>query len=203
MYDEKLADIQYPIHEPLQRRWSPRAFADRPIERDKLIMLLEAFRWAPSSYNDQPWSLIVATKDEQTVYAQLLSCLIEFNQQWAKQAPLLMLSIAKLEFENGKSNRHAHHDVGAASENLVIQATVMDLFVHQMAGFDVEKAIELFQIPQGYEPMAMIAIGYRGDVQTLSEELQNRDLAIRNRKSLKEFVFTDSWGKPSPIALKV
>lgn len=138
---ENLAETQYTVHELIRGRWSPRAFSNRTVERDKLLSLLEAARWAASSYNEQPWSLIVATQDQPSEYARLLSCLVEFNQSWAQSAPVLMLSVAKLHFDrNGKENRHAFHDVGAAASNLATQAIALDLFVHQMAGFDAQKA---------------------------------------------------------------
>lgn len=197
---EKPAETKYPIHDLLRRRRSPRAFADRRVEPEKLRSLLEAARWAPSSYNEQPWSFIVATKENPIEYERLLSCLVEGNIQWAQRAPVLMLSVAKLYFDrNRKGNRHAFHDVGLAIENLVIQATALGLFVHQMAGFHVEKARELFNIPDGYEPVAMMALGYLGDSETLPDQLRERELAPRTRKPLKEFVFTGYWGQTSPL----
>ena len=132
----KVAETRYPIHELLRERWSPRAFADRMVEPEKLRSLLEAARWAPSSSNEQPWSFIVATKEHAGEYERLLSCLVEGNVRWAQHAPVLMLSVATLVFErNQKPNRHAFHDVGLAVENLIIQGTALGLFVHQMAGF--------------------------------------------------------------------
>lgn len=197
---EKPAEITYPIHDLLRRRWSPRAFSDRMIEPEKLRSLLEAARWAPSSFNEQPWSFIVATKENETEYNRLLSCLTEGNIPWAQHASVLMLSVAKLHFDrNRKGNRHAFHDVGLAVENLVIQATALGLFAHQMAGFHVEKARELFNIPEGYEPVAMMALGYLGDAVTLPEQLRERELAPRSRKPLETFVFTGSWGQTSPL----
>ena len=199
---EKLTETQYTVHDLIRGRWSPRAFSNRTVERDKLLSLLEAARWAASSYNEQPWSLIVATKDQPSEYARLLSCLVEFNQSWAQSAPVLMLSVAKLHFDrNGKENRHAFHDVGAAASNLTTQAIALDLFVHQMAGFDAEKARSQFNIPNDHEPVAMIAIGYLGDPQTLPEALQAQELAPRTRKLLTEFVFTGAWDQASDLVI--
>lgn len=195
----KLANTQYPIHDLLRKRRSPLAFSNLPVEPEKLNSLLEAASWAASSYNEQPWSFIVATKDNQEEFNRLLSCLAEGNQGWAQNAPVLMLSVAKLNFQkNGKENRHAFHDVGAASTSMAIQAAAMDLYLHQMAGFDVAKASEVYGIPEGYEPVAAIALGYRGDTQMLPENLQQRELAPRSRKPLNDFVFTGSWGQTSP-----
>ncbi|MBW4540612.1 MAG: nitroreductase family protein [Myxacorys chilensis ATA2-1-KO14] len=193
---DKTADTQYPIEEVLQHRWSPLAFSDQPVEPEKLSSVLEAARWAASSFNEQPWSFIVATKDHKAEFDRLLGCLAEGNQEWAKTAPVLMLSVAKLHFErNGVENRHAFHDVGAAAANLAIQATALGLVIHQMAGFDVAKARETYNIPDGYEPVAAIALGYLGDPHTLSDKLQQRALAPRTRKPLHDFVFSGQWNQ--------
>jgi nitroreductase len=192
----KASETQYPIEELLRHRWSPLAFSNQPVEREKLCSVLEAARWAASSFNEQPWSFIVATKDNQAEFDRLLNCLAEGNQEWAKNAPVLMLSVAKLYFErNGVENRHAFHDVGAATASLAIEATALGLYVHQMAGFDVSKARETYSIPEGYEPVAAIALGYLGDPQSLSERLLKRELAPRTRKPLSEFVFFNSWNQ--------
>lgn len=197
---DKSAQTEYPIEDLLRQRWSPLAFSDRMVEPEKLHTLLEAARWAASSFNEQPWSFIVATSDNQTEFERLLSVLAEGNQEWARNAPILMLSVAKLHFErNGKQNRHAFHDVGAASATLAIQAAVVGLFIHQMAGFDVAKAQEIYSIPSGYEPVAAIALGYIGDPQTLSEKLLQREKALRTRKPLEEFVFSGSWNQTFPL----
>lgn len=192
---EKPANIQFHVHELLSRRWSPRAFADRPVEREKIQRLLEAARWAPSSFNEQPWAFIVATTDHPVEHQTLLSCLKEGNQIWAKKAPLLMLTVAKLHFDhNGQANRHAYHDVGLAVGNLVVQATAMDLVVHQMAGILPDHIRECYSLPAGYEAVTGIAIGYQGDSQILPDSLREKESAPRSRKSLREFVFSGNWG---------
>ena len=197
---EKPADARYPVHDLIRRRWSPRAFADRPVEPEKLRSLLEAARWAPSSFNEQPWSFIIATRENREEFERMLSCLVEGNVAWTKNAPVLMLSVAELKFERtGKPNRHAFHDVGLAAENLVIQATALGLVVHQMAGIHVEKAREVYHIPEGYEAVAGIAVGYPGDPATLPEPLREREQALRARKPLESFVFTGRWGQASPV----
>jgi nitroreductase len=200
----KIAQTQYPVHDLIQRRWSPRAFADRPVPGDHLCRILEAARWAPSNSNEQPWSFVVATKENTADYERLFGCLVPGNQLWAHQAPVLMLSVAKLVFEEDQSpNSHALHDVGLAVENLVIQALALDLFVHQMAGFEVEQAREVCHLPPGHEPVAMIALGYLGDPNTLPEKLRARELSTRSRKVLAEFVYAGRWGKPSPLVTPV
>ncbi|BAY76526.1 Nitroreductase family protein [Nostoc sp. DSM 114161] len=198
---EKLALNEYPVHDLIRHRWSPRAFADRPVEGDKILSLLEAARWAPSSYNYQPWNFIVATKEDETEYNRLLSTLVEFNQGWAKNAPVLILAVARVQSDEGKTLRHAFHDVGLAIENLTIQATAFDLAVHQMAGFDADSARKQYQIPKDYEPVTALAIGYPGDPQSLGDGLRDRELAPRTRKPLQEFVFSGQWGNTSPLLI--
>src|SRR5690348_17841586 len=156
---EKPAETKYPIEDLIARRWSPRAFEERLVESEKLKSLFEAARWAPSSSNEQPWRFLAATKDNQSDYDKLFSCLSEGNAKWVFRAPVLMLSVASLFFEDdGKPNRHALHDTGLAAENLVLQATALGLQAHQMAGYDVEKARRQCQIPSGFNLVAMIAV---------------------------------------------
>jgi len=198
---EKPADTTYPIEPLLQQRWSPRAFAERPVEPEKLLRLWEAARWSASCTNQQPWYFIVATKEDPVEYARLLSCLRENNQQWASSAPVLMVSVAKLAFDmNDQPNRYAFHDVGLAVANLIFQATALGLYVHQMAGFYPDRARELYGIPEGFEPVAGIVLGYPGDPAILSEELRQRELAPRTRKPLESFIFQGAWGQTSSLA---
>ena len=196
---EKPAETQVPIHDLLRRRWSPRAFAERPVEPNAVLSLLEAARWAPSSSNEQPWRFVVATKDQPVEYDRLLACLVEGNRKWAFRAPVLILSVACMNFEDeGKPNRHAVHDVGLATENLLLQATALGLVAHPMAGFDIEKAQTDLKIPSGYEPVAMIAVGYPGELSVLPDYLQQRELKPRERKTLAEIAFSGQWGHSLP-----
>lgn len=193
---EKPAETAYPIHELLRRRWSPRAYSDRRVEPDTLRSLFEAARWAPSSSNEQPWSFVTATKDDEAAYRLLFECLKEGNKKWAHRAPVLVLSVAHMRFEDdGTENRHAYHDTGMAVFSLVIQAQSMGLVVHQMAGFDEEKARKDLKVPEGYEPVAMIAIGYPGDPTQLSDRLRGRELKPRERHPVDRFVFAQEWGR--------
>jgi len=197
---EKPAVTQYPIHDLLRKRWSPRAFSDRAVESDVMRSLLEAARWAPSSSNEQPWSFIVATRDNEAEHGRLVSCLVDGNVPWAQRAPVLMVSVARMSFEDeGKPNRHAFHDVGQAVADLSVQATALGLVVHQMAGFYPDKARELYGIPKEFEPVAALALGYPGDPESLPERLRKRELAPRERKPLTEFVFAERWGKTASI----
>jgi len=186
----------YPVHPLLAERRSLRAFSPRTVEPEILGSLLEAARWAPSCANEQPWSFIVAVKDDKPNFDRLLSCLIDFNLEWARHAPVLILSIARMIFQStGKPNRHAFHDVGLATAALTVQATASGLVVHQMAGFDVEKARREFSIPQDHEPVAVSAIGYPGNPADLPEKLRQKELAPRHRKPLADFVFERGWGR--------
>ena len=194
----------YPIHPLLAERRSLRAFSPKTVEPEILGSLLEAARWAPSCANEQPWSFLVAVKDDKPEFERLLGCLIEFNLDWAQNAPVLILSVARMIFQStGKPNRHAFHDVGQAIASLTVQATASGLVVHQMAGFDVEKARREFAIPQDHEPVAVTAIGYPGNPADLPDKLRQKELAPRQRKPLADFVFERSFGQPAAWTRKV
>jgi nitroreductase len=197
---DKPADTQHPIHDLLAKRWSPRAFADRPVAPDILKSLWEAARWAPSSANQQPWSFLVATKDDPKEFGRMLECLVEGNQIWAKQAPVLMVSVAAKLDRDKDPNAHAWYDVGQAVADLSVQATAMGLFVHQMAGILPDKIRELYQIPDTHEPVTGIALGYPGTLEQLSDKLRQRETAPRTRKPIGEFVFAGRWGQTSKLA---
>jgi len=197
---EKPATPQFPIHDLLARRWSPRAFSDRPVAPDVLRSLWEAARWAPSSANVQPWSFIVATRDDRQEFGRMLGCLVEGNQVWAKEAPVLMISVAAKLDRDKDPNPHAWHDVGQAVADLSVQATALGLFVHQMAGILPDKIRELYQIPDSHEPVTGIALGYPGTPEQLPDKLRQRETAPRTRKSIGEFVFSGRWGQTSQIS---
>jgi len=189
------APTSVPIHDLLQYRWSPRAFSDKVVPPEILHALFEAARWAPSSSNYQPWAYIVGAKDHADDFGKILSTLVEFNAGWAKNAPVLVMSVAQTRVpKDGSPNRHAFHDVGSASAQLTFEANSRGLLVHQMAGFDANKAREVFSIPPDWDAVAVMAIGYPGDPQTLSDKLRDRELAPRTRKPLSEFVMTGTWG---------
>ena len=200
---EKRASTDYPISELIAERWSPYAFDNRLVPDADLRSLFEAACWALSFYNEQPWSYIVATRDNSEQFQRLLSCLVDANQVWAQAAPVLALGVVSLKFaRNAKDNRAAVHDLGLASGNLVLEATARGLFVHQMIGILPDRAREIYGIPEGYEAWTGIAIGYRGDPTSLPDPLRERERAPRQRKPLQEFVFNGKWGNPSPLVLK-
>lgn len=199
----KAAAAAHPIHPLIQHRWSPRAFAEQTVEPEKLLSLLEAARWAASGGNGQPWHFIVGARGTAT-HGKLVEALREGNLPWAAQTPVLMLTVAKTmtgsgQPNGGQPNRHALYDVGLAVANLTVQAATLDLFVHQMAGFYPEKARELFAIPEGYEPVTMVAVGYLGDPETLNEIMRERELSPRVRRPLQEFVFEEEWGQTAAL----
>jgi nitroreductase len=197
------APTEHPVHDLIAHRWSPRAFSGQPIPPDILRSLFEAARWAPSSSNEQPWAFIVTTSDDQENHANMLSTLVEFNQGWAKHAPVLAIAVSEMAFaRTGKPNRNAFYDTGSAVAHLSMEATSRGLFVHQMAGFDPQKAIDLLQIPSGWEPIAAFTIGYPGDLESLPESLRQREVAPRERKPLGTFVMGGQWGKAASFLQK-
>ena len=193
----KPATTRVKIHDLIETRWSPRAIdPDKDISPEDLTALLEAARWAPSCFNDQPWRFIVCVKSkDETSWKNALANLAEKNQLWAKNAPVLMLAVAMDNFNhNGKPNRWAMYDTGAASVSLCFQATALGLVVHQMGGFDAEKARALFKLPAGCTPMSMIAVGYQADIDVLDDDFKAAELAERTRAPLDQRVYFGHWG---------
>jgi nitroreductase len=193
---EKTAQNNHPIHELLKTRWSPRAFSGQPVETEKLLSLFEAARWAPSGANTQPWAFIVTTQESAGPFAKLLGTLGERNQVWAKNVPVLVLAITKSEREPGKPNLWAGYDLGQSVAHLSVQASALGLYVHQMGGFDRQKAAQAFELPAGYEAMTVLAIGYPGDPTTLPEGFRAPEMEVRTRKPLSEMAFDGAWMQP-------
>lgn len=200
---QKPAATDFPVNELVRDRWSPRAFGDKAIAPEVLRSLFEAARWAPSSSNEQPWAYIVATKDDKENFTKVLSVLVEFNAGWAKNAAALAIAVSQLAFaKTAAPNRNAQYDTGAATALLSVEATARGLFVHQMAGFDPEKARQVFSIPKEWDAIAAMAIGYPGDTESLPQPLKDRELAPRTRKPLSEFVMTGAWGHTASFISK-
>ena len=196
----KTAVTDHPVHDLIARRWSPCGFSDRLVDRDDLCSLLEAARWAASSYNEQPWSFIVAPRDDTEQFARLLDCLVPGNQQWAKNAAVLLLTVASERFtHNGTPNQAARHDIGLAVGNLSLEATARGISVHQMIGILPDKARQTFRIPDDHHPLTALAVGYRAPSETLPQALRERDESPRQRKPISTFTYGSQWGQPSPI----
>lgn len=188
---EKPAYNDYPILEPLRQRWSPYAFAETPVAKETLLSLLEAARWAPSCYNEQPWRFVVGSKaDDPATFDKIVSTMGEFNQLWAKNTPVLILAIAKKTFShNGTPNRHAPYDLGQAMGHLTIQASALGLVMHQMAGFDPVKASEVFKLSEDFDPIAIMALGFEGNPEKLEEPYKSRHTTLeRPRKALSDLI---------------
>ena len=197
-FSHKYADTRYPVMSEIAERWSPYLFAPRDVETDKLRACLEAARWSASSYNEQPWRFIVATRDNPEQFAKALDCLLEANQAWAKNVGVLILTAYSTNFSrNNQPNRVALHDLGLAAANLSTQAVHLGLFVHQMAGVNLAKVRQSYQVPDGFEIGTAIAIGYAAP--TDDSELGARDKGTRSRKPFEDFVFSDKWGQPASI----
>jgi len=194
---EKPAKTQVMIQDLIAKRWSPRAFdPEQLVTREQVITLLEAARWAPSCRNEQPWHFLVFDKQTNlTAWENMLSCLDEANQKWAKHAPLLILTTAKGHFEhNNQPNRWAQYDCGAAAENICLQATALGLVVHQMAGFKLAKTHELMGLPIEITCLSVMAIGYQASPEILEDSFKTRELEERTRKPLTESFYEGSWG---------
>ncbi len=178
----------------IKERYSPRAFDSRDVEPEKIEALYEAARWAPSSYNGQPWRFIYATKENSELWDKLFDALGEFNQIWVKNAPMLILTVARKTYEHNKqAYAHNWHDVGLAVGNMMNQATEMGLFMHQMGGFDNEKVAKNINLPDEFETVSMIAVGYKGDISVLPEDFQKMENQPRTRKAIEDIVFTKAF----------
>lgn len=182
------------------QRWSPRSFADREVSPGTLAKLFEAARWAASSFNEQPWRFLVGVRGSET-YSKIFASLGEFNQRWARTAPVLILDVALTQFShNGAPNRVAFYDLGAAASYMTLEAASLGVATHQMAGFDPDKARELLGIPAEYVIGAVIALGYQDEPEKLGDAgMIESEIAPRSRKPLKEIVF-EAWGKPMELA---
>lgn len=194
---QKIATTQVKIHDLIAKRWSPRSFdANKSVAQEDLTALLEAARWAPSCFNDQPWRFIVCNKASDLAgWERALEVIVEKNRLWAANAPILILSVAMHNFNhNGKPNRWAMYDTGAASVSLCLQATALGLIVHQMGGFDAEKAVQTFNLPDDCTPMAMMAVGYQAEADGLHEDFQAAELAERSRADLPQRFYSGAWG---------
>jgi nitroreductase len=192
---QDLAQLQLDL---IKKRKSTVAFSEQEVTKDQLNQLFEAARWAASCFNEQPWRFIVAQKSQEGLFEKVLNGINEHNQVWAKNAPVLMLTFAKKTFaKNEKPNMHYMHDLGLVVGNMSAQATAMGLYLHQMAGIVRENIQKDFDIPEDYEIVSGIALGYKLDIENVPEEFKLRETKERTRKSLNEIVFDEAWGESS------
>ena len=196
---EKEAITAYPINNLAKKRWSPRAFLDKPVEKEKLISLFEAARWSASGGNEQPWRFLVGRYPDET-WQNIFSSLNEGNQEWNQHVPVLIMAIGnKISSWDGNISPVFQYDVGQSVAQLTMEAMHQGLHVHQMGGFSTEKACELFDIPETYQPLTAIAVGYIGDPESLPEKLKQRELMERKRKDLREIIFSGKFGDSSSL----
>jgi nitroreductase len=181
------AVTEYPINEMIAKRWSPRSFSSKQIPDAELKSLFEAAHWSFSSMNEQPWKYLFAYNGEHA-FDRMIECLMSGNQPWAKNASVIILSIANRLFSNDKINRHAFHDVGAANMNLLLEAADRNIYGHLMGGFDVDHTREEFKLSEDEEPVVFIAVGYLDDPEKLPEPFRKREVLPRSRKKIEEFI---------------
>ena len=195
----KPANTDRPILDCLSQRWSPYVFDPRTVEDADWATLFEAARWAASSYNEQPWRFILVKRDD-AGYGEAVGCLMDANQGWAQHASGLIFTVVSRSFaRNGNPNRVAEHDLGLAVGNLSAQATSMGLVVHQMGGVNLTKVRQTYSIPDGFDPVTAVAVGYAGDASGADAGLVERDASPRIRRALSESVFGPKWGSSATL----
>ena len=194
----KPAPADRPIHPLLAERWSPYAFTDASVAASDLLALFEAARWAASSYNEQPWRFIVARREEPAAFEKALSCLVPFNQGWARHAPVLALGLVQTRRPgDGSPNGAAQHDLGLAAATLTVEATHRGLSVHQMSGIVAERIRAAWALPDDVLPLTALAIGHPASLEATPEDMRDRQARPRERRPLPGFVFGERWGEPA------
>lgn len=197
MIDAKKPELENPVQDFIEARWSPVGFDGRAVPRAELLSIFEAARWAPSAFNEQPWRYIVASRENPETFEGILSCLVDANRAWARHTGAIALGVTALNFKrNGKPNAFARHDLGLASAQLSAEASARGVLVHQMAGILPDRARELYGIPEYFEAVTALALGYPGENAELAEEIRARDAQPRRRRPLAETLFTESWDEP-------
>lgn len=195
---ERIAQPDHPVETVIRERYSPYIYSGKSVEKTKLLSCLEAARWAASSFNEQPWRYILATREDGAAWEKALGCLVEANQEWARHTGALILACAKKTFtRNGKPNRVSEHDLGMAGCSLTLQAQALGLHVHMMGGINPSAIKAGYKVPDDFEPLTAIAIGYAAAPAKGDPELAKRDTGPRERKPLGEWVFGDSWDEAS------
>lgn len=199
MIENKEAQTHFPIHPLLKKRWSPRTFSEAIVEPEKICSLFEAARWSPSAANQQPWRFIVGIKGDET-WQNVFNILEKYNKVWAHRPHILGISCGRLLNNDDKAPNPYHaYDTGQSLAHLSFQATQEGLYVHQMGGFDKQKAREVFDIPEIFVPLSAFAIGYIGELEDLDEFNQKREILPRERKEFGEWVFSGKFGQDSGL----
>lgn len=189
----KPAITDSPIHELLANRWSPRVFAQSEVSQDDLVSILEAARWSPSAGNGQPWRFLVIPRSDKEAHAKVVSALTPGNVAWASEAPVFIINVVRHLRDNGTISPIALYDLGQAVAHMSVQAHARELYVHQMGGFSRESIRELFNIPEGYEPITIMVVGKQGDYEQAEESLRERDHQPRTRLDLAQVAFGNTW----------
>jgi nitroreductase len=190
----KTTEFETPVHPLIAERKSKRAYAETEVTEDIIKQLFEAARWAPSSMNEQPWAYIYATKQQQPLWQKIFEALNPSNQVWVERAPLLIVSLVRKHYiRNDLPNGSARYDVGAANAFLSLQATHLGLNIHQMGGFSSDVVKRNLAIPEAFDVAVIMAVGYPGELHTLSPALQERETKPRERYVQHEFVMNHSF----------
>lgn len=196
---KKQTNTQFDINNSIKSRWSPRAFdINKKVPREAILSMCEAARWVPSSFNEQPWRFMIFDKfHNEKQYNIALDCLVEWNKNWAKSAPVLIAVIADTKYsKNLKDNEKFSYDSGAAAYAFTLQAIEQGIHSHQMGGFDKDKLIKEFNIPERYAPLTMIAVGYQGEISAIDETYHKEEKQDRYRHPLGFNFYDSMWGKP-------
>lgn len=171
------------VLEVIKNRFSPYEFTDKAISETDLQTLFEAAGKAASAFNEQPWRFVYALKEDAENFKRLHDCLVEGNQGWTKDVAALVITVVSKNYaKNGNPNSVAKHDLGLAVGNLTVQASSMGIYLHQMAGILPQKAKELLNIPEGFEPVTAIALGY-----------YEGETKVKPRKEISEIAFKGKW----------
>lgn len=191
---QEVRHADHPILPLLLNRCSPRAMSGEPITNEEILSLFEAARWAPSSFNSQPWRFLFAKRDTPQ-WPLFFNLLVDFNKEWCQKAALLGLIASATCYEKNQKPSPSHAlDTGAAWENLNLEGAHRKLVVHGMSGFDYAKARTILKIPQDFEVLAMFAVGRSGNINDLSPALRAKEVPS-NRKKVEEFAFEGEFRK--------
>jgi nitroreductase len=185
----KSANIEFKVADLIKQRKSSRAFSPKSVETEKIKSLFEAARWSASSMNEQPWQYLFATHEQTELWNKFFSVLNEGNKTWVQHVPLLIFSVTRKAFKRFNSpNAYTLYDLGAANSLLSLQAVDLGLQVRQMAGYDHQKAREVFNVPDDFELGVMMAVGYPAPIEEMPEEIRLKELASRERLLQEHFV---------------